>query len=228
MPTSEFVAIIPISHLTRQMDWPPQLHWLPIGRVRLPWWTFQIGLMMSIWRVAAPMLLLAPGLPNQSHMLGALSSLCCCGPAALQLSDLQSPTFPPLLLHPGCTKNLNYSINSASSIQQTAPDFPNQGRHAFPWFTIQSNLRPPYKVQLLLFLRWILTYPSYYFTLTAPGVVHAYVDQILLKSNKIKSFNWRPKIGSRHCSNEYKHTRITTPAYAIMSLRPPQYNIYLP
>jgi hypothetical protein len=31
---------------------------------------------------------LAPGLPNQSHMLGALSSLCRRGPAALQLSDL--------------------------------------------------------------------------------------------------------------------------------------------
>ncbi len=60
------------------------------------------------------------------------------------------------------------------------------------------------------------------------GVVHAYVDQKLLKSNKIKSFNRGPKIGSRHCSNEYKRTRITTPAYAIVSLRPPKYNIYLP
>ena len=59
------------------------------------------------------------------------------------------------------------------------------------------------------------------------GVVHAYVDQKLLQSNKIKSFNPGPKIGSRHCSNEYKRTNITTLAFAIMSLRPPQYNIYL-
>ncbi len=113
------------------------------------------------------MLLLAPGSPNQSHMLSALSSLCRHGPTALQLSNLQSPTFPPLLPHPSCTKNLNYSINPTSSIQQTAPDSPNQGCCAFPWFTIWSDLRPPYEVQLLLFLRWILTYPSYYFTLTA-------------------------------------------------------------
>ncbi len=33
------------------------------------------------------------------------------------------------------------------------------------------------------------------------GVVHAYVDQKLLKSNKIKSFIRGPKIGSRHCSS---------------------------
>ncbi len=57
--------------------------------------------------------------------------------------------------------------------------------------------------------------------LFAVGVVHPYLDQKLLKSNKIKSFNPGPKIGSRYCSNEYKCTNITTPAYAIMSLRPP-------
>ncbi len=83
MPTLEFVADIPISHWTRQIDWPPQLHRLPIGCAHLPWWTFQIGLIMSIWRDAAPTLLLAPGSPNQSHMLSALSSFCCRGPAAL-------------------------------------------------------------------------------------------------------------------------------------------------
>ena len=135
------------------------------------------------------MLLLAPGLPNQSHMLGALSSLCRRGPAALQLSDLQSPTFPPSLPHPGRTKNLNYSINSASSIQQTTPDSPNQGRCAFPWFTIWSNLHPPYEVQLLLFLRWILTYPSYYFTLTALTTVSLKTSTSSLPPVRLKTLN---------------------------------------
>ncbi len=189
MPTLEFVAIIPILHLTRQIDWPPQLHWLPIDRTRLPWCTFQIGLMMSIWRDAAPTLLLAPGLPNQSHMLGALSSLCHHGPAALQLSDLQSPMFPPLLPHPSCTKNLNYSINSASSIQQTAPDSPNQGCCAFPWFTVWSNLRQPYEVKLLLFLHWILIYPSYYFTLATLTTVSLKTSTSSLLPVRLKTLN---------------------------------------
>ncbi len=68
-------------------------------------------------RHVVPMLLLALDSPNQSHMLRALSSLCRHGPAALQLSNLQSPTFPPSLPHLGHTKNLNYFINSASSIR---------------------------------------------------------------------------------------------------------------
>jgi hypothetical protein len=135
------------------------------------------------------MLLLAPGLPNQSHMLGALSSLCRRGPIALLLSNLQSPTFPPSLPHPGCTKNLNYSINSTSSIQQTAPDSPNQGCCAFPWFTIWSNLRPPYKVQLLLFLHWILTYPSYYFTLIALTTVSLKTSTSSLPPVRLKTLN---------------------------------------
>jgi hypothetical protein len=29
-------------------------------------------------------------------------------------------------------------------------------------------------------------------------------------------------IGSRHCSNKYKHNMITTLAYAILSVKPPQ------
>ncbi len=171
-PTLEFVAAIPILHLRRQMDWSPQLHWLPIDRARLPWWTFRIGSMMSIWRNVALTHLLAPGLPNQSHMLGALSSFCCCGPAALWFSNFQFTMPSPLLSHCSGTKKFISSTNSASSVQQTAPDLPNQGCCAFPWCTIQSNLRPPpYKVQLLLFLCWTLTYPSYYITLTAPITV---------------------------------------------------------
>jgi hypothetical protein len=135
------------------------------------------------------MLLSAPGSPNQSHMLGMLSSLCRRGPAALQLSNLQSPTFPPSLPHSGRTKNLNYSINSASSIQQTAPDSPNQGRCASPWFTIWSNLRPRYEVQLLLFLRWILTYPSYYFTLTTLTTVSLKTSTSSLPPVRLKTLN---------------------------------------
>jgi hypothetical protein len=133
--------------------------------------------------------LLAPGLLNQSHMLSVLSSLCRHGPAALQLSNLQSPTPPPSLPHPGCTKNLNYSINSASSIQKTAPDSPNQGCCTFPWFTIWSNLRPPYEVQLLLFLRWILTYPSYYFTLTTLTTVSLKTLTSSLPPVRLKTLN---------------------------------------
>ncbi len=90
--------------LDKPMDWLPWLHWLPIGCARLPWWMFRIGLMTSIWRDVALMLLLAPGLPNQSHMLSALSSLCHRGPVALRLSNRQSPTFPPLLPHPGAPR----------------------------------------------------------------------------------------------------------------------------
>ncbi len=116
--------------------------------------------------------LLAPGLPNQSHMLDALSSFCCCGPAALRFSNFQFTMPSPLLLHSSGTKKFSSSPNSASSVQQTTPYLPNQGHRAFPWCTIWSNLRPPpYKVQLLLFLRWTLAYPSYYFTLTAPITV---------------------------------------------------------
>ncbi len=144
---------------------------------------------MSISRDVAPTLLLAPGSPNQSHLLGALSSLCRCGPAALHLSNLQSPTFPPLPPHPGRTKNLNYSINFTSSIQQTAPDSPNQGCCASPWFTIWSNLHPRYKVQLLLFLRWILTYPSYYFTLTALTTVSLKTSTSSLLPVRLKTLN---------------------------------------
>ncbi len=189
MPTWECIAVIPILHLTRQMDWPPQLHWLPVGCARLPWWSFRIGSMMSIWRDAVPMLLLAPGLLNQSHMLGALSSLCCCGPTALQLSNLQFPTFPPSLPHPGRTKSFNYSINSASFIQQTALDLPNQGHRALSWFTIQSNLHPPYEVQLLLFLCCILTYPSFYFTLTALKTVSLKTSTSSLPPVRLKTLN---------------------------------------
>jgi hypothetical protein len=116
--------------------------------------------------------LLAPGLPNQSHMLGASSSFCCCGPAALRFSDFQFTMPSPLLLHPSGTKKFISFTNSASFVQQTTLDLPNQGCCAFPWCTIWSNLHlPPYEVQLLLFLRWTLTYPSYYFTLTAPITV---------------------------------------------------------
>ncbi len=64
--------------------------------------------------------------------------------------------------------------------------------------------------------------------LIALGVVHAYVDQKLLKSNKITRFPDVRNTGSRHCSNKHKRNRITALAYTIMSLRPPQYNIYSP
>ncbi len=43
------------------------------------------------------------------------------------------------------------------------------------------------------------TYPIKIGQELTSGVVHAYFDQKLLKSNKIKSFNRGPKIGSRHC-----------------------------
>jgi hypothetical protein len=118
-----------------------------------------------------------------------VASLCCCGPAALQLNNLLSPTFPPLLPHPVCTKNLNYSINPTSSIYQTAPDSPNQGRHAFPWFTIWSNLHLPYKVQLLLLLHWISTYPSYYFNLTALTSVSLKTSTSSLPPVRLKNLN---------------------------------------
>jgi hypothetical protein len=58
-------------------------------------------------------------------------------------------------------------------------------------------------------------------TTAVKGVVHAYVDQKLLKSNKIKSLIDDQNTGSRHCSNRYKRIRITTLAYALMSVRPP-------
>jgi hypothetical protein len=116
--------------------------------------------------------LLAPGLLNQSHMLGASSSICYCGPASLRFSNFQFTMPSPLLPHPSGTKKFISSTNSASSVQQTTPDSSNQGCRAFPWCTVWSNLRPPpYEVQLLLFLCWTLTYPSYYFTLTAPITV---------------------------------------------------------
>ncbi len=79
-PMVEFVALIPILQSTRRIDWLPQLHWLPVGRACLPWWTYQIGMMISIWRGAAPTHFLAPGLPNQSHMLGTASSYCAVAP----------------------------------------------------------------------------------------------------------------------------------------------------
>ncbi len=42
------------------------------------------------------------------------------------------------------------------------------------------------KIELIYFIvLWLNAFPV--------GVVHAYVDQKLLKSNKIKSFNQRPK-----------------------------------
>jgi hypothetical protein len=59
------------------------------------------------------------------------------------------------------------------------------------------------------------------------GVVHAYVDQKLLKSNKIMSFNRQPKHVSEHCSNEYKRNSITTLAIAILSVGPPPINYIL-
>jgi hypothetical protein len=95
-----------------------------------------------------------------------VSSFCRCGPAALWFSNVQFPMSPPLHLHPSGTKNFIYFIDSASSIQQTAPYLPNQGWRAFPWCMIWSNLCPPYKVQLLLFFCWTFTHPSYYCTLT--------------------------------------------------------------
>jgi hypothetical protein len=72
---------------------------------------------------------------------------------------------------------------------------------------------------------WILRIPV---LVRACGMVHTYVAQKLLKSNKIKSLIDDQNTGSRHCSNEHKRNRITTLAYAIMSVRPPQYNIYSP
>jgi hypothetical protein len=57
--------------------------------------------------------------------------------------------------------------------------------------------------------------------ITMLGVVHAYVDQKILKSNKIKSLIDVQNIGSRHCSNKYKLNRITTLSYAILSVNPP-------
>jgi hypothetical protein len=104
---------------------------------------------------------------NQSHMLCASSSFCCCVPDALRFNNIQSPTSPTSHPHPSRTKSLTYSIDSTSSIQQTAPGLPNRGRRAFSWCTFPSHLHPPYEVQLLLFLRGTLTYPSYYFTPTA-------------------------------------------------------------
>ncbi len=63
--------------------------------------------------------------------------------------------------------------------------------------------------------------------LPPPGVVHAYVDQKLLKSNKIKILIDGRNTGFRHCSNEHKCNSITTPAYTIMPLRPPN-TLYSP
>ncbi len=44
----ELVALTPISYLTRQMDWLPQLHYLPFDQAHRLWWTFQIRTMMFI------------------------------------------------------------------------------------------------------------------------------------------------------------------------------------
>jgi hypothetical protein len=60
------------------------------------------------------------------------------------------------------------------------------------------------------------------------GVVHAYVDQKLVKSNKLRVLFKDQNIGSRHCSTEYKHNTATTPPYRILSVRPPQQIIYSP
>ncbi len=60
------------------------------------------------------------------------------------------------------------------------------------------------------------------------GVLHAYVDQKLLKVTKLRVLIDDQNTGSRHCSNKHKCNRITTLAYAIMSIRSPQYNIYSP
>ncbi len=60
----------------------------------------------------------------------------------------------------------------------------------------------------------------------ALGVVHTYVDQKLLKVTKVRVLIHVLNTGSRHCSNKPKRNRITTLAYAIMSVISPQYNIY--
>jgi hypothetical protein len=54
------------------------------------------------------------------------------------------------------------------------------------------------------------------------GVVHAYVDQKLLKSNKITSLIDVRNTGFRHCSNEYKHNAITNLSYVILLVGLPQ------
>jgi hypothetical protein len=50
------------------------------------------------------------------------------------------------------------------------------------------------------------------------GVVHAYVDQKFVKSNKLGVLIEDQNIGSRHCSTEYKHNTATTPQYCILSV----------
>ncbi len=60
------------------------------------------------------------------------------------------------------------------------------------------------------------------------GVVHAYVDQKLVKSNKLQVLIEDQNIGSRHCSTEYKRNTATTPPYSILLGRPPQQIIYSP
>ena len=53
------------------------------------------------------------------------------------------------------------------------------------------------------------------------------MDQKLVKSNKITSFNRCPKHRIRHCSNEYKRNMITTLACTILLFRPPPINYIL-
>jgi hypothetical protein len=117
---------------------------------------------------------LAPGSPNQSHMLGTTSSFCHRrGPAIIHHS-LPFPTARP---QSSGTKSNNFSIANKLSIQQTAPDSPSQGCHGFPWCSpIRTLLPQPYVAQLVLFLRRIATYLSYYFTSTAPITVQLPLD----------------------------------------------------
>jgi hypothetical protein len=72
---------------------------------------------------------LAPGLPNQSHMLGTASSCCRCGPAFIH----HPLPFPSARPQPSDVKNINFSIPAKLHIQQTAPDLPSQGCCGFSW-----------------------------------------------------------------------------------------------
>ena len=89
---------------------------------------------------------LAPGLPNQSHMLGTTSSFCHRrGPAIIHHS-LPFPTARP---QSSGIKSNNFSIANKLSIQQTAPDSPSQGCHGFPWCSPIPTLLPqPYVLSL--------------------------------------------------------------------------------
>ncbi len=166
MPTLKSVAVNPILPLSKQMDCPPPLPWPPFGLVQWPPSTFWIGTMMYIWMHVAWLHTSAPGSPNQSHIVHAMSSIDYPHPhpwhTIKSLQQLHSHTLPPL----GICIGASSSIGPTTYAHPLSPDLPNQGHGVAPWSKAWSCLRQSYANTPLLLQWWISTFPTYFESLT--------------------------------------------------------------